>query len=76
MTTITVRDGLDSVVLPIFLMLIPAGLTSKKTVKLYTPFRAMINPSWWPIQVCPIDFNYIQLTLIKQLEYYAVRQGC
>jgi hypothetical protein len=58
LVTMMVRQGCDSVLLPIFQISIPAGRTSMKTVKLYSPFRAKISPSWWPISVSPLLFKF------------------
>ena len=44
--TKSVREGCESIILPNYQISIPEGRMSMKTVKVYTPFVAQVNPSW------------------------------
>lgn len=49
--TLSIRPGCEHCILQNYQIDMPAGKNSQKTVKVYSPFRAKINPFWWPIKV-------------------------
>ncbi len=46
-------------------IVMPAGKTSQKTVKVYSPFRAKLHSSWWHIKVCTRFYFQFKIFISK-----------